>query len=150
MQLSRSLFAALTAVALLVASLPSPAQMHRSTSGRCSLRSSTVDSRSVAPSVAARRGFPRSADVAIVDVTVSCKGRSGNGTVSAHIDVTKADLAGTKEPVAMHEDRQNGYVSYYGTYRHVRGQIVQLAVSATPRGKSHQMKLTYRHRFVVR
>jgi hypothetical protein len=143
-------FAALTLIACLSAGTSALAQAHQTTSGACTLRSSTVDSRSIPASVATRRGFSRAADLAIVDVTVSCKGRPGNGTVAADIEVTRADLAGTKESVEMHLDRQNGYVSYYGTYSYLPGQVVRLAVTAIPARGARRLTLTYQHRFTAR
>ncbi len=144
------LLTVVTSVVCVTAGTAAWAQAHQSTSGPCTLRSSTVDSGSIAVSIAAKRGFSPAADLAIVNVTVTCKGRRGNGTVAANIDVTRADLAGTKEPVEMHVDRQNGYVSYYGTYRHLPGQVVRLAVAATPEGGSPRITLAYQHRFAVR
>jgi hypothetical protein len=147
---ARIFFTAVTSVVCLTAGTAARAQTHQSTSGRCTLRSSTVDSSSIAVSIAAKRGFSPAADLAIVNVTVTCKGRPGNGTVAADINVSRADLVGTKEPVEMHVDRQNGYVSYYGTYRHLPGQVVRLAVAAGPGGGSPRISLAYRHRFAVR
>lgn len=150
MHAARTVLTALTSVVFLAAATSAGAQAHQSASGACTLRSSTIDSRSIAASVAARRGFSRAADLAIVDVTVSCKGRPGNGTVPADIDVTRADLVGTKASVEMHIDRQNGYVSYYGTYPHLSGQVVRLEVTAIPGSDAPRMTLAYQHRFAPR
>lgn len=142
--------AALTFVVSLASATPALAQAHKTTDGPCTLRSSTVDSRSIAASVAARHGFSRAADLAIVNVTVSCKGRSVNGTVPADIAVTRSGLAGVSELVEMHVERQNGYVSYYGTYPHLPGQLVRVSVTAVPEGTTRHMTLTYRQRFAAR
>lgn len=141
---------ALAATVLLAASPAVQAQAHLAKSGPCSLRSSTVESRSIAALAADRQGISRAADLAIVNVTVTCRGGHGNGTVPADVDVTRADAVGTVEHVDMHEDRQNGYVSYYGTYPHTPGQTVRIAVSATPLHMQRQMAIEYRHRFAIR
>lgn len=150
MHTANTAIAALTLIGCLTAATPALAQAHNTTKGACTLRSSTVESRSIAAAVAARRHFSRAVDVAIVDVTISCKGRPGNATVPADIEVTRADLAGTKESVEMHPDRQNGYVSYYGTYTHLPGQVVRLAVTATPENGGQPMSLSYQKRFSAR
>ncbi len=142
--------AALTFIGCLTTATSALAQPHQTKRGACTLRSSTADSRAIAASVAAKRGFSRAADLAIVDVTVSCKGPPGNGTVAADIEVTRADLTGKKESVEMHLDRENGYVSYYGTYTHLPGQVVRLAVTATPENGASRMTLTYQQRFSAR
>jgi hypothetical protein len=150
MHYARSFLIALTSVVCFTAGSAARAQAHQSTSGPCTLQSSTVDSGSIAVSIAAKRGFSPAADLAIVDVTVTCKGRPGNGTVAADIEVSRADLVGTREPVEMHVHRMNGYVSYYGTYRHLPGQVVRLAVAAAPGGGSPRITLAYQHRFAAR
>ncbi len=151
---SPRLTAFLTSLLLLSASSDAHAQAHQSRGGACSIRSSTVDSRSIPPAVAAARGFSAAADVAIVNVTVRCKGGrrngNGNGTVPAKIAVTRRDAVGTREAVEMHLDRQNGYVSYYGTYPRVAGAVLTLTVAATPKGASRPIVLSYRHRFAAR
>lgn len=142
--------AALTFIVSLATGKPALAQAHETTNGPCTLRSSTVESRSISASVAARHGFSPAADLAIVDVTVSCKGQPGNGTMPADVDVTRADLAGTTESVDMRMVRQDGFVSYFGTYSHLPGQVVRLVVTASPQGDTRRMTLTYEQRFAVR
>lgn len=141
-----------TVLALLSLGLPAmaQAQAHQTRSGACTLRSSTVASQSIPERMARSQGFVPAADLAIVNVTVTCKGRSGPRSVPAEIRVIKADLVGTEETVAMHEDRQNGYVSYIGTYRHVAGQVVQLSISAKPEATGQALTLAYRQRFAAR
>lgn len=142
--------APLASLLLLGAATTAYSQAHQTRSGPCSVRSSTADSRSIDAAIAAAHQFSTSADVAIINVTVRCRGASGNGTVPAQIAVTRRDLAGTPEDVNMHLDRQNGYVSYYGTFPRIAGALVTLTVTATPQGKSGPMTLTYRHRFAAR
>ncbi len=140
------------ALALLSLALPAvaQAQAHQTRSGPCTLRSSTVESQSIPEEMARSQGFVPAADLAIVNVTVTCKGRGDNGSVPADVRVTKADLVGTKETVPMHQDRQNGYVSYTGSYHHLAGQVVKLSVSAKPEGTGRQLTLAYRQRFAAR
>ncbi len=143
-------FAAPLVSLLLIATLPAHAQAHQAHRGACTLRSSTVDARSIPPDIAAKHGFSATGGNAVVNVTVRCKASRGNGTVPAEISVTRRDAAGTKEPIEMQLDRENGYVSYYGTYPRLAGATVTLTVSALPRGLSKPITLVYRDRFSAR
>ena len=70
MHSARIFLTVLTSVVCVSAGSAALAQAHQSTSGPCTLRSSTVDSGSIAASIAAKRGFSPAADLAIVNVTV--------------------------------------------------------------------------------
>ncbi len=139
------LVASLVCVAALVPA-EAHAQAHQSTDGVYTLRSSTVSSQSIAPSVARAHNFPPDPAVAILNVTVIKKGQSGNGTMPAAIDASARDLAGLSQTIEMKKDRENGYVSYYGTYRHLRNETLTFDITAKPEGTDRKLVLHYRDR----
>ncbi len=141
----RLVAASLVCVAALVAA-EAHAQAHQSTDGVYTLRSSTVSSQSIAPSVARAHNFTPGPAVAILNVTVIEKGQPANGTTTAAISVTARDLAGRAQTVEMKEDRENGYVSYYGTYRHLRNETLTFDIMARPEGTEKRLVLHYRDR----
>ncbi len=111
--------------------------------GRYTLRSSTVGSENIPASMAKAHGFARSPSLAILNVTVSERGRPGNGTVAADLVVRIRDLVGREVPVDMTQDRTNGYVSYYGTYHRAPRRTYAFTITATPHGASRTLTLRY-------
>lgn len=122
------------------------AQAHQVREGGYTLRSSTVGSETIPASVARAHGFGRSPSLGILNVTVIERGRPGNGTVAAALDVHIRNLAGQEVPVDMMVDRDNGYVSYYGTYQRAPRRILSFAIRAIPKGTGRTLTLRYRDR----
>ncbi len=122
------------------------AQAHQVNEGGYTLRSSTVGSETLPASVARKHGFERAPGLSMLNVTITKKGRAGNNTIPAALDVQVRDLAGRAMPVDMKMDRENGYVSYYGIYRRPRHQSLVVAIEASPEGSTRTLKLRYRDR----
>ncbi len=141
-----SRFLAILAGASVLAASAACAQPHEASGGGYTLRSSTVSSASVAGSAARAHGIEQGPAVGILNVTVMRKGQPGNGTVAAAIRATIRDLAGRTRPIAMTQDREDGYVSYYGTYRHRPGEQIEFVVTAIPQGSDRRLTLRYRDR----
>jgi len=120
------------------------AQPHESRDGGYTLRSSTVASTSLPMSMAQAHGFEQKPSVFVLNVTVIEDVGAGNGTVPATLAVRIRDLAGREVPVDMTLDRENGYVSYYGTYRRRPHQVLSFAIRATPQGTDRTLTLRYR------
>ena len=116
---------AIVAGASVLAASAACAQSHEASGDGYTLRSSTVSSDSVAGSAARAHGIERDPAVGILNVTVLRKGQPGNGTVAAAIGATVRDLVVRSRPIAMTQDRENGYVSYYGTYRRQAGETAR-------------------------
>ncbi|MDQ6684348.1 MAG: DUF4426 domain-containing protein [Pseudomonadota bacterium] len=77
-------------------------------------------------------------------MTVIRQSHADEKTVPAELDVQVLDLAGRRVAVAMNEDRENGYVSYWGTYPRRSGDPMTVAISAMPEGSPRRMNLRYR------
>ncbi len=69
-----------------------------------------------------------------------CKGRGGNNSVPADVHVTRANLVGPTETVAMHEDRQNVYVSYTGTYHPITISLGRWSSSPSEPGQKYRFE----------
>lgn len=134
------------ALAALVAFVPlaARAQSHEAHSRGYMLRSSTVRSEAIPASVARAHGLDPDPAVAILNVTVMRQTRAGETTVPAALDVRVLDLSGRRASVAMKEDRENGYVSYWGSYRRDSRAPITVAISATPEGSPQRVTLRYR------
>lgn len=128
------------------APLAAGAQAHQIEQGGYTLRSSTVGSEALPASVAEAHGFERSPSLAILNVTVVERGGPGNGTVAAALVVRIRDLAGREVPIDMKLDRENGYVSYYGTYHRAPRRMLSFVIRATPNGTNRALTLRYRDR----
>lgn len=137
-------FVLFSAAALLP--LDAAAQAHQVKIGRYTLRSSTVASETIPASMAKAHGFTRSPSLAILNVTVSERGRPGNGTVAADLAVRIRDLVGREVPVDMTQDRTNGYVSYYGTYHRAPRRTYVFDITATPQDGGPTLTLRYHDR----
>lgn len=141
---------AIVAGASVLAASAACAQSHEASGGGYTLRSSTVSSESVAGSAARAHGIEQDSAVGILNVTVLRKGQPGKGTVAGAVGATVRDLAGRSRPIAMKQVRENGYVSYYGTYRHLPGERLDFIITAVPEGTAVKLRLHYRDRVAHR
>ncbi len=139
-------------VGALVAVAPQLAfgQAHQVSEGRYTLRSSTVESRSISASVARAHGFSPERGLAILNVTVLVKGKEGRKSVPAFVSATAKDLAGVTRDIQLSLDRENGSFSYYGTYHHLPHEVLDLTITATTEGALAPLTLRYRDRLGIR
>lgn len=141
---------AIVAGASVLAASAACAQSHEASGDGYTLRSSTVSSESVAGSAPRAHGIEQDPAVGILNVTVLRKGQPGNGTVAAAIGATVRDLVGRSRPIGMTQDRENGFVSYYGTYRRLAGERLDFLITAFPEGTAVKLRLHCRDRVAPR
>ena len=146
---SLSVRAAATALAtacLLAFAQHSAAQTHEVRSGQYTLRSSTVSSERIDPATAARHGIEPSSKTAVLNVVV-LRG-SARETVPAEVSATARSLAGVRQEIGLREVRENGRVSYLGSYDVLPREVVDFEVEARPlqAGKSPSLVLRWRER----
>lgn len=120
----------LAAAVLLAAAQPSLAQSHEVRRGDFKLRSSTVSSERIDPATAARHGIEPSAGTAVLNV-VLLRG-SARETVAAEVSATARSLSGVRQEIGLREVRENGRVSYLGSYDVLPREVVDLEVKAKP------------------
>lgn len=120
----------LAAAVLLAAAQPSMAQSHEVRRGDFTLRSSTVSSERIDPATAARHGIEPSAGTAVLNVVLL----QGNAreTVPAEVSATARSLSGVRQEIGLREVRENGRVTYLGSYDVLPREVVDLEVKAKP------------------
>lgn len=120
----------LAAAALLAFAPPSLGQTHEVRRGELTLRSSTVSSDRIDPATAARHGIEPSARTAVLNV-VLLRGNARE-TVPAEVSATARSLAGVRQEIGLREVRENGRVSYLGSYDVLPREVIDLEVKAKP------------------
>lgn len=141
---SNSSRAGLLAVLLLGAAQFAAAQSHEASSGDLTLRSSTVSSERIDPATAARHGIVPSPTTSVLNVVV-LRGIAQQ-TIPARVNATARSLAGVRQDIAMREVRENGRVSYLGTYEVLPREVLDLEVRATPLAPRASGSLVLRYR----
>lgn len=120
----------LAAAALLAFAPPSLGQPYEVRRGDLTLRSSTVSSERIDPATAARHGIEPSARTSVLNV-VLLRGNARE-TVPAEVSATARSLAGVRQEIGMREVRENGRVSYIGSYDVLPREVIDLEVKAKP------------------
>lgn len=120
----------LCAACMLAAAQFASAQVHEVRSGDLTLRSSSVSSERIDPATAARHGIEPSPGTSVLNVVVM-RG-SAREPVPARVSATARSLAGIRQEIGLREVRENGRVSYLGTYDVAPREVLDLEVKATP------------------
>lgn len=130
---------------LLALAPPSLAQTHEVRAGDLTLRSSTVSSDRIDPATAARHGIEPSPRTAVLNVVV-LRG-SARETVPAEVSATARSLSGVRQEIGMREVRENGRISYLGSYDVLPREVMDLEVKARPLAENPPaLVLRYRER----
>ena len=130
----------------LAALLPAAAQAqsHDTTAHGFTLRSSTVNSQSIDPTVAAAHKITPAPDLYLISISINDNSKSGGAaSVPAKVSVHARDMAGRTQEIKVTQERDNGYLSYMGTYQRLPKQTYAFDVTATPQGTSHPLELHY-------
>ncbi len=125
-------------------------QAHELSRGRFTLRSSTVESQSISPSVARTHGFSPERDLAILNVTVFAKNNKGRKSVPAVVTASAKNLAGVAREIQLSPVRENRSVSYFGTYHHLPNEVLDFTITARIGRSSPPLTLRYRDRLGIR
>ena len=91
--------------------------------------------------VAQARGIVRSRSKALLLVTILENGEPVTGAVQASVWASNDD---DPTDIPMRQVRENGWVSYIGTFDFESGQSRNFAVSANPHGREGPFELTFR------
>ena len=134
----------LAAAFLLTLALPSLAQTHEVRAGDLTLRSSTVSSERIDPATAARHGIEPAPGTAVLNVVV-LRGSAGE-TVPAEVSATARSLAGVRQEIGLREVRENGRISYLGSYDVLPREVIDLEVKARPLQAENSRALVLRWR----
>lgn len=149
--LTRVLPGALLIAALCLPSMPAKAQSHTEQFGPYTVRSSSVSSQTLAPSSAREHGIEPAPDLAVLNVLVQHTDEQGHvRTVPADVKAQTRTLTGVTRDVPLKESSVNGYITYTGTYTFLPRQVIDLMITAQPRGTHQVLNTTYRERMWVR
>ena len=67
-------------------------------------------------------------------------------TVPANVEARITGLYGAHHSVQLHEERAQGRVSYYGSFRHEPREVLDFEISARPQGGGPRVMLGFRER----
>jgi hypothetical protein len=145
MHASSSLIAAL---ALAACTTSSQAQMHETCHGDHLLRSSTVASDRIDSVTAARHGIEPAPSRAVLNVLVLKRSGAADTPVAAVVTASMQNLAGVRRDISLREVRENGRVTYLGSYEFLPREVIDFQITAVPDGMQPgtMLKLSYRER----
>lgn len=144
----RSWLPAVAAVAAMTAGV-AVAQVHQARSAEHTVRASTIASSRIDAATAAQHGIETAPDRAVLNVVVLRRNPApgaAENTVAAQVSARTRNLAGTTHEVELKEVRENGRVSYLGSYPFLPAEVLDLRVVATPAGASQALTLEWRER----
>lgn len=144
---------ALVAALALAASGLVAAQVHEVRQGQYLLRSTTVASDRIDPDTARRHGIEPSSGRAVLNVVLlKHVGQQGEATVPAQVEAVSRNLAGVRHEIELREVRENGRVSYVGSYEFLPREVFDFQVKALPKGTQDapELALEYRERMWAR
>ena len=142
----RTIASSVVLACLAIGAGPAFAQAHEVTDGVYTLRSSTVSSRAIPASVAKAHGFVPERGLAILNATVLRKHGKSRESVPANVTATVKSSTGVTREVKLSAARENGSISYFGTYRHVTGDALSLTITARAEDARAPLTLRYRDR----
>ena len=123
------------------------AQPHQQTAHGYTLRASVVSSMDLAESTAGKHGIDRSPVHGVLNVTlIKGDGSAALTTVPANVEARITGLYGAHHSVQLHEERAQGRVSYYGSFRHEPREVLDFEISARPQGGGPRVMLGFRER----
>ena len=140
--IGRAVAAACLLGALGVASAVS-GQPHELTEGGYTVRSSVVDSSSLAPAAAREHGIEPSGGVGVLDVSVYRSDSTNYEALPATVQASLTGPAGVVEQIEMKPARAAGYVSYFGTFRYAPNEPLDFKISVKPEGAGQDLTLRY-------
>jgi hypothetical protein len=133
--------------ALLLLAGASQAQSHSTESGSYVLRSTTVASEQIDAASTQRHGVVPAPDRAVVNVVLLRRDGSGvDATVPARVTVSMRTASGFSSDIEMREVRENGAISYLGSYKFLPRQMINFEISAAPTADAQQRPLTLDYR----
>jgi hypothetical protein len=133
--------------ALLLLAGAAQAQSHSTESGSYLLRSTTVASEQIDAEAAQRHGVVPARDRAVVNVVLLRRdGAGAYTTVPARVTVSMHTMSSYSSNIEMSEVRENGGISYLGSYEFLPRQMINFEVLAAPTEDAQQQPLTLDYR----
>jgi hypothetical protein len=142
----------IAAVAALTFCPAGPAQPRESWAGNFVLRSSTVASDRIDPATAERHGIEPSPTRGVLNAVVLERGANGQERpVAAKVSVVSRTLAGVTQDIPMKAVKENGRISYVGTFEFLPRETLEFVVTAAPMAKQAvSLRLQYQERMWAR
>lgn len=139
---------AIAALVLATTAGLAPAQPQESTRGDLVLRSSTVASGMIDRATAERHGIEQAPDVGVLNVLLARTGKTGLQPIPAQVQAEAWSLSGVRQEIALREVREDGRVSYVGTYDFLPREVIDFRITARPldRPAAQPLTLAYRDR----
>lgn len=124
------------------------AQAHEIRQGDYLLRSSTVASERIDPASAAQHAIVPAASRAVLNVLVLRHGGEAGTPIAAEVTASMQNLAGVRRDISLREVKENGRVSYVGSYEFLPREVIDFHITALPAGAEPDgmLKLSYRER----
>lgn len=122
----------LATLLLTVVATATAAQPHEATRGDLTLRSSTVASSMIDSATASRHGIDRAPDVGVLNVLLARAQDGRLRPVPARVDAQAWSLSGVRQTIEMREVREDGRISYVGTYDFLPREVIDFRITATP------------------
>jgi len=124
--------------------------MHVSEFGRYTLRANAISSDVLAASTAKRHGIDQASDRGVLNLVILERQGKRQVTVRAEVTASKHNLLGQSEEIEMRAIKENGRVSYLGTFGFAPLRNFRFTITALPVGASEPLKIEFEDRFVVR
>lgn len=136
--------AAIPLLMLVAAAWAQPQEVSR---GGLTLRSSTVASGMIDQATADRHGIEQAPDVGVLNVVLARSETGRLQPIPAQVEATAWSLSGIRQEIEMREVRENGRVSYMGTYDFLPREVIDFRITAKPLdAPSVSLSLAYRDR----
>lgn len=131
---------------LLVAGLAPPvwSETHEQAFAHHLLRADVISSLTITEAAAAEEHIQRSADRAIINVTVLKKDGQPEQTLPAQVEVVATDLNGIHQKVGLRESRYGNWISYTGNFKVLPNEVLDFTVRARPQNSDQLLEMQYR------
>lgn len=123
--------------------------VHVSEFGPYTLRASAIGSEVLPPGTAERHDIDRAADRGVLNLVILERRDGRQVTVPATVTASKDNLLGQNEEIAMREVRENGRVSYLGSFGFAPLRNLRFTITARPAGSSDTLRIEFEDRFLV-
>lgn len=139
-----------TAIALALIGAAADAQVHVAERGVYTVRANAIASDWLPAAIANAHGIQRDRERGVLNVVVLERRDAGQRTIPAQVVVTVRNLLGQEEPITMRTIKENGRVSYLGTFAYSPLRHLRFSITATPAGASQALTVEFDDTFVAR
>lgn len=143
---SSSIPTAIVAIACTLWMGVAQAQPHMAQEGAFTLRSTVVNSESIAEETARAQGITPGPQTAVLNVVVLKNVDGTQWPVEADVSVTRTTMAGVRRNIALQAVKAEGRVSYLGSFDVVPREVLDIEVTARVDADTPELRLNYRER----